>query len=240
LVPPLSASFSLPTAYTTPIFNQSAVGPIGSPPIGFTGGGVLDSIGSVVGSVIDGVGAIGSVLGNVVTNPGVLDLVRALSNAGVIRGSVGTAFRTPQTNSVSAAGMGEMGAPLPTTNILQTLLQQLAAGNSVGDGTMTGNMLSGFENLLGVNQFGGCGSRTLRVPMAQAMGLYKQGGNRQYIPPGILGDGPDGVPVVLYNAGQATIGSREHSVAKSIARRHGLKLCRPGSGSRRSYRRRPR
>jgi hypothetical protein len=214
---------TFPNVITVPNFNPGSID-AGSPPIATTSGGVLGTIDQIGGTLIN--------------------ILGGLSRAGVIRGSVGEFFtggnQSPSAG-VSPANVSAMnlapGGQMPS--ILESLLQQLnfSTGNSVGDGSMTGTMLSGLENLLGVNQ-GGC-NRSVRLNAMQAMPLFKQGCNRAFIPRRIFVDGPDGTPYVLYNAGQASIGSREQSVARSIARRSGFKLVRRGSGGG-SRRRRPR
>lgn len=236
-----SSSGSLGSVFNSlaiPTFNPTSID-AGSPPITTTSGGVLSGLGTI-GQVLDA--ASGPIVG----------ILQLLAQRGVIRGTVGDLLAPQVVNvqsmqspsaGVSAGNVAAMNLAAGGGNV--GLLEQLALAlgasqtNSIGDGSMTGNMLAGLENLLGVNQ-GGCGSSTLRVPMAGAMALYKQGCGKQYIPRRILVDGPDGVPVVLYNAGKATIGSRETSVARSIARRQGFKLSRYGSGGGRRRRRSPR
>jgi hypothetical protein len=205
----------------------------GSPPIGTTSGGVLGSIFGTAGQVLDSA-----------ASP-IIGILQQLAASGVIRGTVGNLLAPMQQSPSAGVSAGNVAAMnLAAGGTMPGLLEQLLlslgpSGNSVGDGTMTGSALSMLENALGVNQGGGnCGGRSVRLSAAQAMPMFKQGCNRAYLPRRIFVDGPDGTPYVLYNAGQASIGSREKTVAKGIARRLGLKLTRPGTGGGR--RRRPR
>lgn len=214
-----------------PTFNPTL--DAGSPPIGTTSGGVLSGLGTV-GQVLDAVA------------PSLIGILGALAQRGVIRGTVGELLAPSQQSpsaGVSAGNVAAMnlaaGGQMP--GLLESLLLALGpSGNSVGDGTMTGSALSMLENALGVNQGGSCGNRSVRLNAMQAMPLFKQGCARAFIPRRIFVDGPDGTPYVLYNAGQASIGSREQSVARSIARRSGFKLVRRGGGGGGRRRRSPR
>lgn len=224
------------------------------PPV--QGGGrepVSGTFGRDVGNVLRNIPVLGGVLGGlaetaigVLSDEESLKALQDLARAGVIRGDVGEAL-------VAAGGAIEGGGQGGTMNgmngnrnalgfaagpILVELAKILGAGaagaaagelfdDDGGNGESTVSSL--LESLFGGGNGGASGVR----PNAMTCpGLFRTTPASQRIPSRVYVDNPDGSVQVLYNAGRASIGSRESALMRSIARRQGFVVRRRKSGGR--------
>lgn len=176
----------------------------------------------------------GSLLGSIVgALPGLLS---SLSQAGVIRGSVGQAFAPMQANPVGMApAIATNLFPLPPAaggGVLDQAMRALQALGGVGSGVATiGNLLPGVGGA-------SCGAGV--QPVVSAPTLFRTNSCGRSSPVSrVQVMGPNGAIYVFANLGRATRGSNEARVMRRLARDNGFVLGRRGSSAR-GRRRRPR
>ncbi|MEY2849677.1 MAG: hypothetical protein RI885_2344, partial [Actinomycetota bacterium] len=223
--------FSQPAPATTG--GDSVVG-------GDAGGQTEGFLGGLLGAVKGALGAI--------TSPTGINLLQGLAQAGVVRGSLGQALAPQQQAPVYGA------PPTPGGGLQGMTLQDLYNAIQNPMGAVSPALVNGGLQALGIQATSGpiygpspygavnpaTGLPMVGLPQNGNGGLFRARPAGYYLPSRIQVVGPDGQLYVLANLGRATRGSRERSVAKSLAKHEGFKLVRYGAGGGRRGRRRPR